>query len=143
MAFPQPGQWGASAGSPVGTASYFVPQPNDYLMLRSPRYSRGDGGIVQDGKDGIRIIWNRLTQSQYNTLVQHAKTAASTAQGGLYHFRLWWEDDNAYTDFKCTPREPRGSERSHPALPPYIEAVPDEDGERGELNQLEQHRGHI
>jgi hypothetical protein len=109
MPFPLPGEWGATAGSPVGTANYFVPQPNDYRMLRAPRIPRGDGGVVQDGLDGIQLIWNRMTQDQYNVLVQHYGSAAGTALGGLYHFRLWIEESAAYADRKCSPRPPRGS----------------------------------
>lgn len=112
MAFPLPGQFGASAGSPVGTANYFTPQPNDYQMLWPPLRTTG-GGVYEDGLPGVVLIWNRLTQEQFAALQQHFGTASGTAQAGNYHVSYWNERASggagAYQTAKCRPRPPQGS----------------------------------
>ena len=111
MAFPLPGQFGASAGSPVGTADYFVPQPNDYRMVW-PTVKYTGRGVYEDGLPSVILMWNRLTQEQFAVLQQHYGTASGTTQAGEYHVNYWQERANGgagvYGPDNSIPRPPEG-----------------------------------
>lgn len=114
MAFPGTAQFGAGAGSAsaASSANYFPRQPTDYRMQRAPRRPRGDGGMVQDGLDGVVLIWNSMSQSDFAALTRHMGTAAGTA--GIYYLRYWDEDASggagAYAVRKGNPQPPDGGQ---------------------------------
>jgi hypothetical protein len=114
MAFPGTAQFGAASGT-AGAASasnYFPRQPTDYRMQWAPRRARGDGGMVQDGLDGVVLVWASMSQSDFAALTRHQGTAEGTA--GIYYLRYWDETASsgagAYAVRKGNPQPPDGGQ---------------------------------
>lgn len=117
MAFPGTAQFGAASGSAAAASAtnYFPRQPTDYRMQRAPRRATGNGGIVQDGLDGVVLIWASMSQDQYSALTRHMGTALATAgSAGIYYLRYWDEDASsgagAYAVRKGNPQPPDGGQ---------------------------------
>lgn len=117
MAFPTFG----TDGFGVGTATFgaitsasdqwLSPQPHDPddESLRAPRLGRGDGGIVQDGLDGLILIFGRgergtLSDAQFDAFVD--KHAACAAQAYIGYVRYYKKASKAYATEKCIVHMP-------------------------------------
>lgn len=110
MPLPSTTQFGAGP-SAAGIVLFPRQVTGTQEWLRAPMRIRGDGGEVQDGLHGVRLVWGDgtaggMTQDQYKALVDHYTASRTTA--GVYFIQMLDEEADAYGIYRCIFGYPAG-----------------------------------